>query len=170
MNTPFVVAGVIAIAATLMVIMQRNAVHALLYLIVSLFALAVTMLFLGAAFVAALEIIVYAGAIMVLFIFVVMMIGADSPALRLRSWILPSLLGAVLLGEVVYVLLQRPGGLSFSKIIAIQPKEVGMALLGPYVLGTEIAAFLLLAGLVGAYHLARRRADDNTNVIEEGRR
>ncbi|MGO8693054.1 MAG: NADH-quinone oxidoreductase subunit J [Rectinemataceae bacterium] len=167
MNTAFVIAGVIAIAATFLVIVQRNAVHALLYLIVSLFALAVTMLFLGAAFVAALEIIVYAGAIMVLFIFVVMMIGAASSALRPRAWILPALLGAVLLAEVFYVLTQRPGGLSLGSIAAITPKEVGMALFGPYVLGAEIAAFLLLAGLVGAYHLARRRIGDSGPAEKE---
>jgi NADH-quinone oxidoreductase subunit J len=166
-NTAFVIAGVIAIAATFLVIVQRNAVHALLYLIVSLFALAVTMLFLGAAFVAALEIIVYAGAIMVLFIFVVMMIGADSAALRPRAWILPALLGAILLAEVFYVLTQRPGGLSLGNITAITPKAVGMALFGPYVLGAEIAAFLLLAGLVGAYHLARSRLGDKIAVEKE---
>jgi len=169
-NTAFVIAGLVAIASTALVIVQRNAVHALLYLIVSLFALAVTMLFLGAAFVGALEIIVYAGAIMVLFIFVVMMIGAASSTLRPRAWIGPSVLGLVLLGEVLYVLTQRPGGLSLLNIVAIKPQEVGMALLGPYVVGTEIAAFLLLAGLVGAYHLARRPSDGGPRPAEEGRR
>ncbi|HYW86024.1 MAG TPA: NADH-quinone oxidoreductase subunit J, partial [Spirochaetia bacterium] len=58
-----------------MVITRRNAVHALLYLVVSLLAVAIIMFLLGAAFVAALEVIIYAGAIMVLFVFVIMLIG-----------------------------------------------------------------------------------------------
>ena len=67
------------------VILQRKAVHALLYLIVSFFALAVAMLSLGAAFAAALEVVVYAGAILVLFVFVVMMIGAEEPDPRAQG-------------------------------------------------------------------------------------
>jgi NADH-quinone oxidoreductase subunit J len=161
MNASFVVAGAIAILATIMVIVQRNAVHALLYLIVSLFALAVTMFLLGAPFVAALEVIVYAGAIMVLFVFVVMMIGAEVSAFEPRAWIGPALLGAVLLAELAWVLLFAPAaaGRIGASINAVSPKDVGVALLGPYIVGVEIAAFLLLAGLVGAYHLGRRHAE-----------
>jgi NADH-quinone oxidoreductase subunit J len=164
----FAVAGFVAIAATAMVIVQRNAVHALLYLIVSLFALAVTMLLLGAAFVAALEIIVYAGAIMVLFVFVIMMIGAESTIVNPRAWLGPSILGAALLAEIVYVLAAHVPIAPAAGITAITPKQVGMALLGPYVLGVEVAAFLLLAGLVGAYHLGRRREPSDDAAREGG--
>ncbi|HET7839452.1 MAG TPA: NADH-quinone oxidoreductase subunit J, partial [Rectinemataceae bacterium] len=151
MNTAFVVAGLVAIVSTLMVIVQRNAVHALLYLIVSLFALAVTMFLLGAPFVAALEVIVYAGAIMVLFVFVVMMIGAESSRVESRAWIGPSLLGLVLLAELAWVLLLAPTAAAKvgAPVVGVSPKELGIALLGPYLVGVEIAAFLLLAGLVG---------------------
>ena len=154
MNIPFVVSALVAIAATAMVITRRSAVHALLYLVVSLLAVAVIMFILGGPFVAALEVIIYAGAIMVLFVFVIMLIGHENVAVPPRSWIGPSLLAALLLGLLVWVLGQ--GSLEPRAIAEIGPKKVGMTLFGPYILAAEIAAFLLLAGLVGAFHLGRR--------------
>jgi NADH-quinone oxidoreductase subunit J len=155
MNAIFLLAGGVALVSTVMVITRKNAVHALLYLVVSLFAVAVDMLLLGAAFVAALEIIVYAGAIMVLFVFVLMMIGPEKVTLDLRAWIGPVILGLVLLAELVWVLGVSPG--LPMRTVQVTPREVGAALMGPYVLGAEVSAFLLLAGLVGAHHLGRRR-------------
>jgi NADH-quinone oxidoreductase subunit J len=155
MMAAFAVCSVVALAATIMVITRRNAVHALLYLVVSLFAVAVIMLLLGAAFVAALEIIIYAGAIMVLFVFVIMMIGTESVALSGRAWIGPLGLGAVLLAELVLILARAPA--TPVAAVEVPPREVAVALLGPYVVGAELCAFLLLGGLVGAYHLGRRR-------------
>ena len=154
MNAVFWASGLVAIAATVMVITRQSAVHALLYLVVSLLAAAVIMFALGAAFVAALEVIIYAGAIMVLFIFVIMLIGPESIHVPPRTWIGPSVLGVILLGLLVWALAQ--GAFSSQTATEIGPKQVGMALFGPYILGAEIAAFLLLAGLVGAFHLGRR--------------
>ncbi len=154
MNAVFALSALVAVAATVLVITRRNAVHALLYLVVSLLAVAVIMFLLGAAFVAALEVIIYAGAIMVLFVFVIMLIGHESIMVNPRAWIGPSLLSAVLLGELAWVLAR--GHLTASPAVEIGPKQVGMALFGPYLLGAEMAAFLLLAGLVGAFHLGRR--------------
>ncbi|MGC1633518.1 MAG: NADH-quinone oxidoreductase subunit J, partial [Gelidibacter sp.] len=68
----FYIAGVLAILSTLMVVVTKNAVHALLYFIVSLLSVSVIFFILGAPFIAALEVIIYAGAIMVLFVFVIM--------------------------------------------------------------------------------------------------
>ena len=147
MNAVFGLSALVAVAATLMVITRRNAVHALLYLIVSLFAVAVVMLLLGAAFVAALEVIIYAGAIMVLFVFVIMLIGPEDVVLRPRAWIGPTALGAILLAELLWVLTRATA--SVQPTVQVRPKQVGIALFGPYMLGTEVAAFLLLAGLVG---------------------
>jgi NADH-quinone oxidoreductase subunit J len=153
-NLIFAASSVVAVAATVMVITRRNAVHALLYLVVSLLAVAVIMLVLGAAFVAALEVIIYAGAIMVLFVFVVMLIGHEEVPVPPKAWIGPSALGLVLLAEVAWVL---AAGIPVSTpATAIGPKQIGIALFGPYILGSEISAFLLLAGLVGAFHLGRR--------------
>ena len=153
-------AGIVAVASTVAVILQRRAVHALLYLIVSFFALAAAMLALGAAFAAALEVLVYAGAVLVLFVFVVMMVGPEGAAPRARAWIGPAALSALLLAELAFagaagLLAADPG----RAAAAISPKEVGIALFGPYALCTEIAAFLLLSGLVGAYRIGRRGPD-----------
>jgi NADH-quinone oxidoreductase subunit J len=155
MNTAFALGALVAVASTVMVITRKEAVHALLYLVVSLLAVAMLMLLLGAAFVAALEVIVYAGAIMVLFVFVIMMIGGETIALPRRSWIGPALLSAILLGELVWVF--TAGQAAAQPAAEVGPKLVGMALFGPYLLGAETAAFLLLAGLVGAFHLGWRK-------------
>jgi len=157
METVLAGAGAVAVAATALVFVQREAVHALLYLIVSLFALAVSMLALGAAFVAALEVIVYAGAIMVLFVFVVMMIGSRGPKVGFKAWIGPALLSCALLGLLAYAAIRgSPDPYLKSAVAEISPKAVGTALLGPYGLASEIAAFLLLSGLVSAYRIGHK--------------
>jgi NADH-quinone oxidoreductase subunit J len=161
MQTAFYLAAAIAIAATAMVVTRRNVVHALLYLVLSLLAIAVVFFTLGAPFVAALEVIVYAGAIMVLFVFVVMMLNLGPAAVaqerewtRPGVWILPAILAAVLFGEVVF-LLGGAGGPNAGGL-EVTPAQVATALYGPYVLAVELASLLLLAGLIGAYHLGRR--------------
>ena len=154
MNLLYAISSCVAIAATVMVITNRNAVHALLYLVVSLLAVAVIMFLLGASFVAALEIIIYAGAIMVLFVFVIMLIGPRNDVASPRTWIGPVILGLILLVELAYVI-----GRGVARPLAVREvtaKQVGTALLGPYLIGVEVTAFLLLAGLVGAFHLGRR--------------
>ena len=91
MTIVFWIAAIVALVATAMVITRLNAIHAVLYLIVSLLAVAVMFLALGAPFVAALEVIIYAGAIMVLFVFVVMLLNLGSSVLGSLvndSWIL----------------------------------------------------------------------------------
>ena len=155
MNPIFALAAAVALASTVMVITRRNAVHALLYLVVSLLAVAVIMLLLGAPFVAALEVIIYAGAIMVLFVFVVMLIGAESSPIGARDWIGPVVLGLILLAELAWVIGSKPA--QMAPVTEVPPRDVGISLLGPYLIGTEVAAFVLLAGLVGAFHLGRRR-------------
>ena len=161
MNVVFYLSSAVAVASTVMVITGKNAIHALLYLIVSLLAVAMIFFVLGAPFVAALEVIIYAGAIMVLFVFVIMMLNLGPHAveqerqwLRPASWIGPALLALVLLGELVYVFAVPAGRLPGT--VSVEPKEVGISLFGPYVLGVELASMLLLSALVGAYHLGRR--------------
>ena len=160
MEFAFYICGLVAILATLRVITHTNPVHALLYLIISLLAIAGVFFSLGAYFAGALEIIVYAGAIMVLFVFVVMMLnlgGAEIEQerqwLKPQVWIGPGALSVVLLAVIIYGIL----GVSDQGIEgnAISAKEVGVALFGPYVLAVELASMLLLAGLVVAFHLGR---------------
>ena len=136
---------------------RLNVVHALLYLIVSLLGVAVDFFVLGAPFIAALEVIIYAGAIMVLFVFAVMMLNLGKHAVDVeRQWLMPGIwtgpvaLAAVLILEVIYL---ARGSAAVLAANAVQPSEVGMALYGPYLIGVELASMLLLAGLVGAYHL-----------------
>jgi NADH-quinone oxidoreductase subunit J len=158
----FTLASAVAIVSTAMVITRRNAVHALLYLVVSFLAMAVIFYLLGAPFVAALEVIVYAGAIMVLFVFVVMMVEIGGPKLKepwwssLRAWVGPVFLSLVLLGEYLFVLTGRGGGRAFRPV-GIPPKAVGLSLFSTYLLGVELAGMLLLAAVVGAFHLGRTK-------------
>jgi NADH-quinone oxidoreductase subunit J len=165
MTITFYVSAAVAVLATLLVITQKNAVHALLYLIVSLLSVALIFYTLGAPFVAALEVIIYAGAIMVLFLFVIMMLNVTQETidqenrwLELSGWWGPALLTAVLIAELLYIMVEvgQPVGVPISQ----SPKQVGITLFGPYLLGVELASMLLLAGLVGAYHLGQRNTQD----------
>jgi len=163
MELTFYIASGVAVLSTLLMLTRMNVVHALLYLIVSLLGVAVVFYVLGAPFVAALEAIVYAGAIMVLFLFVVMMLNLGKHAADTEKqwltpgiWICPVLLAGILIIEVAY--LSRGNTLD---LVAreLGPKEVAMALFGPYVIGVELSSMLLLAGLVGAYHLGYRKTE-----------
>jgi NADH-quinone oxidoreductase subunit J len=161
MNVLFYISAFVAVIATILVITRTNAVHALLYLIVSLLAVAIIFFTLGAPFVAALEVIIYAGAIIVLFVFVIMMLNLGTSAAKQESslltpwiWIGPSVLCLILAGELVYYLTTEASRIPGS--VTVSTKQVGIALFGPYALGAELASMLLLAGLVGAYHLGRR--------------
>jgi NADH-quinone oxidoreductase subunit J len=161
MEAAFYLSGAIAIAATLMVITGPSAVHALLYLIISLLAIAIVFFVLGAPFVAALEVIIYAGAVMVLFVFVIMMLNLGKAAaakerewLSPGMWVGPAILAGLLLAELIYILAQNvQGATTISGKALVDSKEVGIALFGPYLLGVELASLVLLAGLVGACHL-----------------
>jgi NADH-quinone oxidoreductase subunit J len=163
MNYVFYISAAVAVLSTALAITRLNAVHALLYLIVSLLSVALIFFVIGAPFVAALEVIIYAGAIMVLFIFVIMVLNVgERAAEQERSWltpgiwITPSVLALILLGELIYVL--AAGGVQPVQVESSGPKEIGIALFGPYVLAVELASMLLLGGLVGAYRLGRRPA------------
>lgn len=155
----FYTAAAVAVMATLAVVLQRNVVHALIYLILSLLAVAVMFYTLGAPFAAMLEAIVYAGAIMVLFLFVIMMLNLGKTTLeqerewmKPRVWAAPAVMAAALLVHLIYVMAAYD--------VTVEPTVVGVVevstlLFGPYVLAVELASILLLAGLVAAYHLAK---------------
>ncbi len=163
MNAVFYVSSTVAIVATLLAITRTNAVHALLYLVSAMLALAVIFMTLGAPFIAAFQVIVYAGAIMVLFVFVVMMLNEGAPSveretqwLKVGTWFGPALLSGVLLAELVFLLTQHGVPAGAATAAPVDPQQVGLALFGPYLLGVELSSMLLLSGLVGAFHLGRR--------------
>jgi NADH-quinone oxidoreductase subunit J len=155
----FFTAAVVAVLATGAVILTRNIVHALLSLVLSLLSAALMIFLLGAPFAAALEVIIYAGAIMVLFVFAVMILGAGTEILeRERRWLKavawtpPLILTAFLVVELAASISPLPS----TEGVVVGPKAIGMALFGPYLVLTILASMLLLSGLVGAYHLGRR--------------
>ena len=162
MEATFYIAAGVAVLSTIMVITSYNMIHALIYLIVSFLAIAVVFFVLGAPFIAALEIIIYAGAIVVLVIFVIMMLNLrDETVEQERSWltrrifVVPAILSAILLAELIYIVVDTDNS---SVITAnIDSKEVGMSLYGPYVIGVELSGILLMSGIVGAYHLGRQK-------------
>jgi NADH-quinone oxidoreductase subunit J len=161
MNTIFYLAGAAAIISSLVAITSRNAIHALLYLILSLLSISVIFYILGAPFSAALEVIVYAGAIMVLFIFVVMMLNIglqeemENKWLKPGMWIIPSVIAAALLVIFIYVL--KEFQLVKNPAELIGPKEVGIKMFTKYLLAVELSAILLLAGIIGGYHLGKQK-------------
>lgn len=161
MKTIFYIAATLAILATIKVISGRNAVHALLYLIASFLCIAVVLFVMGAPFAAALEVIIYAGAIMVLFVFIVMMLNVkvdgpkkDSELMKTKTWMGPSIIVIVLLFEMIYLFLSNaPSEVLVSNI---PPEEVGKLMFSKYILMANLVSFLLMAGIVGAYHLGRK--------------
>lgn len=173
MEVTFYLAAAVAAISTFMVITRLNAVHALLYLIVSLLAVALIFFMLGAPFVAALEVIIYAGAIMVLFVFVVMMLNLGPRAIEQERrwiqpgmWVGPSVLAFLLLVELVYLLTVEPSG-PMLPAAAVEPKRVSISLFGPYLIGVELASLLLLPGLIGAYHIGRRSKGIATTEVRQ---
>ena len=172
MELAFYGSSVVAILATLGVITGTNPMHALLYLIVSLIAVGMIFFSLGASFVGAMQVIVDAGAIMVMFVFVVMMLNLGTAQEQERQWLKPTTwIGPILLSAgqmaVFYTALHGiPGVITGEPMTA---KQVGIGLYGPYVLAVELASLLLLAGLVAAYHLGRetRKGDIISTRNEE---
>jgi NADH-quinone oxidoreductase subunit J len=162
----FYFAAGVAVMATFRVITNTNPVHALLYLIVSLLAVSMMFFSLGAPFAGVLEVIVYAGAIMVLFVFVVMMLNLGPAAsVQERQWMTPgiwggpSMMSLALLCQMLYVLFGNHSGAALG-LTTVDAKAVGISLFGPYLLVVELASMLLLAALVAAFHLGRHEANE----------
>jgi NADH-quinone oxidoreductase subunit J len=162
----FIVLAVVAIGAAIGMLLSQNAVYAALYLIVNFGAVAVFYLLLQAPFISLAQVTVYAGAIMVLFLFVIMLLGAErmkvQPTLR---WQLPLaiVLGVVLLIEAGYVLATR---LRDLPVLGAEPavdgfgvpERIGEVLFSQYLLPFEITSVLLLVAMIGAIVLTKRRA------------
>src|SRR5512142_2895944 len=132
MTSIFYISAAVAILSTLMVITRLNAVHALLYLIVSLLSVAIIFYDLGAPFIAALEVIIYAGAIMVLFVFVMMMLNLGEQAVEQESkwmdikiFIGPTILAFILGAELIAMLSSQ--ALQKNTPYMIAPQKVGLS-------------------------------------------
>lgn len=171
MNALFYTSGAIAVIAALLVITSTNAAHAVVYLVLAFLAIASVFFTLGAPLIAVLQIVIYAGAIIVLFVFVVMMLNLGSTAVErervwLRSpvWIVPAILGVVLLVEFVAAMNSSTLALPNTPILhhsitPVPPKAVGRSLYSDYIIGVELASFLLLAALAAAFHFGVRHEE-----------
>ncbi len=157
----FYVLGAITVIATVLAISQRNPVHAVIYLVNSFFALALIFYLLGAPLVAAWEIIIYAGAIMVLFLFIIMMLEL-SPSSDRRGiaptwtqWV-PVVFIALALATCTLLLtgMDSSGAQAVPRWHAT-PRDFGYALFKEYALAVEIVSFQLLFAAVGAFYVGR---------------
>ncbi len=157
----FYILGAIAVIATLIAITRRNPVHAVIYLVNCFFSLALIFYLLGAPLVAAWEIIIYAGAIMVLFLFIIMMLRlspSTDPSRYSPRWVqwLPVLLIAIALA-VCTMLLTGMDSLSAQGVPRwyASPRDFGYSLFHEYALAIEIASFQLLFAAVGAFYVGK---------------
>ncbi len=162
----FILFSVVAIFSALMVVLKKNPIASVLFLILALFATAALYVMLLAPFIAVVQIIVYAGAIMVLFLFVIMLLNLkriyEGGSLLLKT------LGVIVAGSLLVIsalilrsvaipadsgFLRSPGG-DFGSV-----ESVGRTLFTTYLLPFEIASFLLLAAIIGAVVIAKKRLD-----------
>jgi len=154
----FYLLAAVIIAATGMAITRRQPVHAVVYLVVSFFATAVLFALMGAPLVAVLQVIIPAGAVMILFLFIIMLLGRDEQkgrAAGLARWILPALLALVTAGAGAAVILDFPGhaaGLPMAKSTA---RELGTYIYANYWPAVEAVSVLFFVALAGAMFLVR---------------
>jgi NADH-quinone oxidoreductase subunit J len=158
----FLTLAIITIAAAAGLILSRNTIYSALFLIVNFLAVAVIYLIMGATFIALAQITVYAGAIMVLFLFVIMLLGAEKPKeVEQLKWQRPLaiILAAAILIEGVYALITRVAvTVTTSKApeALADPKTLGLSLYTKYSLPFEIISVILLVATIGAVVLSRK--------------
>ena len=161
----FLVFAIIAVLAAINVVVQTHPIASAVSLIGVMGSLAVLYLLLGAEFIAAAQVIVYAGAVMVLFVFVIMLLNAGAEARKGRSF-MASLLGApvliallALLAWFVERIYPESVGVHFGGFTGGGPEAIGHALFTTYMLPFEITSILVLIAIVGAVVLARKEMD-----------
>ena len=166
----FFILAIVAVAAGVGVIAQRSAVRSALFLLVNFCCLAGLYLLLNAQFVALVQVIIYAGAVVVLFLFILMLLGIEqaeeSPDLRRYQWIAGLLLGALFLAGIIWALI--PIGTSLAPAAtewagALVPtdnmREIGAAMLTDFAIPFELASIVLLVAIIGAVVLAKKRLE-----------
>ena len=160
----FLILALVAVATALGMLLSRNAVYSALFLVLNFATVAVFYVLLGAPFIAMAQITVYAGAIMVLFLFVIMLLGAEELAPgKALPWQRPlaGVLAAVLVIEATYLLLVRgvPSGLVTHPAETVNSMDnlrlMATSLFGEYLLPFEITSVLLLVAMVGAIVLTK---------------
>ena len=159
----FLIFALIAVVCAINVVVQTHPISSALSLVGVMGSLAVLYLLLGAEFIAAAQVIVYAGAIMVLFIFVIMLLNAGAETRKGRSYLLVGApLLVVFLGLVAFIVqrLYSPGTVvRFGGFTGGGPKDIGNALFTTYLLPFEVTSILILVAIIGAIVLARKEIE-----------
>jgi len=156
----FVIFGAIAVGGALMVVTRRHPMVSAIYLILTLFAVAALFVLRQAHFLAAIQVIVYAGAVVVLFIFVIMLINVPDKKLPVERATGLRFLGVIVAGLFIVetaVIARRAGEPASRGVDAGSVQAVGRALFGDYLLAFEVTSVLLLAGVIGAIALAKKK-------------
>ena len=156
----FVIFGAIAVGGSLMVVTRKHPMSSALYLILTLFAVAALFVLRQAHFLAAIQVIVYAGAVVVLFVFVIMLINVPEEKLPVERVTGMRLLGAVAAGFLVLetaVVARRLGMPAVPAADVGSVQAVGRSLFTDYLFAFEITSILLLAAVIGAIALAKRK-------------
>lgn len=159
----FFLFALLGVASAIMVITRRNVMHAALFLFLTFFCVGATYVLLRAELLAAVQVLVYAGAVMVLFLFAILIVNIPR-AVRLRQWTSQSSLAVVLAGLTgLWIIIATSRAFGKFEINAANqplgtPKAIAQALFTDYVLPFEIASIILLAAMIGAIYLARETA------------
>ena len=162
----FLLLAGLAVLSALGMLLSRNALYSALFLIINFATVAVIYLTLNAPFIAIVQITVYTGAIMVLFVFVIMLLGAELIGdQHPQRWFQPLaiFLGLVLLAETAYIFFSKQGIFTSAGSISDQfgsPKSIGALLFNQYLLPFEATSILLLVAMVGAIVLTKRAETD----------
>ena len=160
----FIFLGALSVISAAGVILQRHPVHSLLALVLTLVVVAVLFIGLGATTVGFLQMIVYAGAIMILFLFVIWLLNLQTQPIdtgRLALKFLGALGSAALIAELLLFVLHPPAPLGYKKPVAPDYGSIGrlaQGLFSDYLVAFEVTSILLLVGVVGGVALARRTA------------
>lgn len=159
----FYILATVTVAATILAIAEKHPVHAIVYLVTSFFSLAVIFYLLLAPLIAMFEVIIYAGAVMVLFMFVIMMLDLGRPGdtgrPALRHCLPALLLAGITLGSLGLLITGRGAGEGAElgrTIQAVSIRDFAAALFGRYGVAIEIISMQLLFAIVGALYLGRR--------------
>jgi NADH-quinone oxidoreductase subunit J len=158
----FIVVAVVTLIASISVVTSRNLIHSALWLILTLFGVAIFYVFLNAGFFAVVQVIVYIGAIAILFIFTAMLtrrVMKETGPQTNSNWWLGVIIAGFLFAGLVVVLVNWSGFSSTAPVLSStsgQITELGLALVSPdqYVLPFELASILLVAGMIGAIYVA----------------
>lgn len=159
----FYVLAAIILITTAIAITRRNLVHVVVYLVFSFFGSAMMFYLFGAPLLAVLEVIIYAGAIMILFLFIIMMVKVEASQERMfpiEQWLPMAMIGLLYIIIGAIIVISAPGTDITLEIALAEPKAFGEYLFQRHWLSIEIVSLLLLVALVGALHLGRRKSKE----------